>query len=809
MKNDLMKQLLVVGIAVVLVSIIFIPIVTSYSTRLEKQVEIVKEEDDGYSVFPDVDRYRTSYDITENQLGYHLPQIRPNSLFYQGIFHDQLKERTKGTQEDYTGKRADIRESIWTGSREDGNYTPHDPIIIQSDDDFTTENGVTAGNGTADDPYIIEGWEINSPSDTAIVVTNTRSHFIVRNCLLVSQLGTLIYNITFGTFDNIVYNGGGQGTWLQLEESANIALCNSTVYTWSGLTSYSSEHVSIINCNITCSTPGGFGHGVYLEDSPFAVLSNITVHNGFNVGVFILHNSSHNTIRDCDVFSNLVGIALLESPYQVLRNNRLYDNTYNLDVVGSKIDEYYHDIDTSNTIDGKPMYYLYNASNLVFDETMEIGFLSLINCNNITVKNYTPIHSGVGLLLVGTISSTITSCTFKNSLSAILLFGSQKISISDCYVDNAAINLLDSPNNILRNNTINAYSGFYVGGNKLEDFYQDIDQSNTINGKPMYYLVGKKNQVFKESQVGYLALVDCKNMVVTNVKISNASQGILLVHTRALIRKCEFSSNLDGVFIVNKSLVWVYDSNINNNFYGFEFYHASDAAVVRCNVSGNLVGFNFDDSHDIIIRGCSISNNGVNGFQIWDSWDNIICRNTISNNGWGGIAMVNNCRGNEILGNKISDGYSGISMAPDYMVPEHLIAPSNNNIHHNDIHHMQWVGIYIDTNANENMIHHNSINDNEEGIIFNFCKDNNVSHNNIYDNNIGMDAAFCTVDATNNWWGSEDGPSGVGPGSGDSIFLIDANVSFDPWLKKPAITRQFKILCLLACLRVRFRSLIG
>ena len=34
------------------------------------------------------------------------------------------------------------------------------------------------------------------------------------------------------------------------------------------------------------------------------------------------------------------------------------------------------------------------------------------------------------------------------------------------------------------------------------------------------------------------------------------------------------------------------------------------------------------------------------------------------------------------------------------------------------------------------------------------------------------------LDAENNWWGACDGPSGVGPGSGDAV---SANVDFDPW----------------------------
>src|SRR2546427_4540831 len=60
-------------------------------------------------------------------------------------------------------------------------YTPHSPIGIGGDTGFTAANGVTGGSGTASDPYIIAGWEINaSPSFYAIAIANTRAPFVIR-----------------------------------------------------------------------------------------------------------------------------------------------------------------------------------------------------------------------------------------------------------------------------------------------------------------------------------------------------------------------------------------------------------------------------------------------------------------------------------------------------------------------------------------------------------------------------------------------------------------------------------------------------
>lgn len=61
-------------------------------------------------------------------------------------------------------------------------YTIPGSIIIVGNDDFTSENGVTGGSGTPEDPYIIEGWDT---SNTSIYIKNTTSHLIIRNMLII------------------------------------------------------------------------------------------------------------------------------------------------------------------------------------------------------------------------------------------------------------------------------------------------------------------------------------------------------------------------------------------------------------------------------------------------------------------------------------------------------------------------------------------------------------------------------------------------------------------------------------------------
>src|SRR5713101_9548732 len=55
------------------------------------------------------------------------------------------------------------------------------PIVIESDANFTSANGVVSGLGIEGDPYVIGGWEIAGPTDPAISIHATRAWFVIRN----------------------------------------------------------------------------------------------------------------------------------------------------------------------------------------------------------------------------------------------------------------------------------------------------------------------------------------------------------------------------------------------------------------------------------------------------------------------------------------------------------------------------------------------------------------------------------------------------------------------------------------------------
>ncbi len=76
-------------------------------------------------------------------------------------------------------------------------YISHEPIYISSNDDFLLLG--FQGNGTLNDPYLIDNLNISiSEDDTAcIYITNTTAAFEIRNCFLSNPLGVGIHLYLF------------------------------------------------------------------------------------------------------------------------------------------------------------------------------------------------------------------------------------------------------------------------------------------------------------------------------------------------------------------------------------------------------------------------------------------------------------------------------------------------------------------------------------------------------------------------------------------------------------------------------------
>lgn len=93
-------------------------------------------------------------------------------------------------------------------------YTTHATILIFDDSDFTALNGVTGGSGTASNPYIIEGWEIDaSVMGFGVYIAMTTAHYVIRGVHAYGSesIGVALYGAPNGTVTGCVMDEGDVG----------------------------------------------------------------------------------------------------------------------------------------------------------------------------------------------------------------------------------------------------------------------------------------------------------------------------------------------------------------------------------------------------------------------------------------------------------------------------------------------------------------------------------------------------------------------------------------------------------------------
>jgi parallel beta-helix repeat protein len=414
-----------------------------------------------------------------------------------------------------------------------------------------------------------------------------------------------------------------------------------------------------------------------------------------------IQQSSGNQIIGCVCQNGYDGISLPYAPNTKMRNNTMMNNYANFGIGSSSVSDFYCDIDTSNTINGKPMYYLIGQNNLLFDKTLEIGFLGLVNCQNISVKNCDFTNNFEGMLIAGTTNSsikncsfgnndghgmyiisslenTVKNCTFRNSFwDGIYLYESSGNIVENCSCYNSimGIGLYYCMNNTLRGQRVDLCNvgiqfsscrsnilkdsemvqcGLQVTGSSPAEYMNDVDTSNTVNGKPVYYYINETNRTIP-SDAGQVILISCNSCLVSNLNLNNASIGIELAYSRM--------------------------NTITNNILNAN-------RVVAIDLDGS-------DNNDNIIRENIIQENN-HGIDIDSSFNNVIQGNMLSENGLG--FSFDSSRRNIIVGNTIQDGYYG-------MYFDHS---SLNTLTSNTIRNTSIFGLYL-LSSSENVLNTNKM----------------------------------------------------------------------------------------------------
>ncbi|MFX0209396.1 MAG: right-handed parallel beta-helix repeat-containing protein, partial [Candidatus Hodarchaeota archaeon] len=171
-------------------------------------------------------------------------------------------------------------------------YTFNESITVNNDSDLATI--ASSGVGSANDPYIITGWNITSSLTDGIYILGTTKYFRIENCSVCDCLrGIVVRNVASGT---------------------------------------------VTITNNTCTNNTEFG--IHIVDSDFSNITDNTCNNNGNSGISLTFSDSSLLNNNSCNHNYVDGIKIRGSSSSTITNNICYDNRFNgisLDSSGSSL----------------------------------------------------------------------------------------------------------------------------------------------------------------------------------------------------------------------------------------------------------------------------------------------------------------------------------------------------------------------------------------------------------------------------------------------------------------------------------------
>jgi len=497
--------------------------------------------------------------------------------------------------------------------------------------------------------------------------------------LLDSGNSTLSGNNVSNNYDGIVLLESGNSTL-----GGNNALNN---------------EVGIVLVNSGISTLGGNNassnyNGVVLLGSDNSTLSSNNVRNN-SYGIYIEY-SSNNTMVGNNALNNTYGIYMDSSNNNTLFNNTMAENSFNFGLFGWSDSDFNNRIDQSNTVDNKPIYYVKNAKDTVYDSSTNAGVFYCISCLNVTIKDIELIKNDVGILFWNTTISKIKNVTVSNNDDGIVLLESGNNMLSGIIANSnkdEGIYLEFCSNNTLSGNNANSnnYDGIYlvysndntlsgnnVNSNNDDGIYLYDSSNNTLGG----------NNANSNKDVGIYLDSSSNNVLFNNIMTENLFNfGLYGWSDSDFNNQIDRSNTVNGkpIYYVKNAKDTVYDSSTNAGV--FYCITCSNVTIKDIGLFKNDIGILFWNTTISKIQNVTISDND-DGIVVLESGNNTLIGNNVNSNDYDGI-YLDSSSDNTLSGNNVnSNNDDGID----------LYSSSNNNIYNNVFNNTN--NLFIDNSAN-------------------------------------------------------------------------------------------------------------
>ena len=410
-----------------------------------------------------------------------------------------------------------------------------------------------SGSGTWSDPYIIENVTINGlNSGSCIEIINSNKFFIIRNCVL--------FNSAMGTHPN--YHGG-----IRLIDVSNGAVFNNNCSSNNGVGVYLKN---CLNITISHNLISKNLDGIFQFNTENCTTKENWVIDQSIMGIWI-NNGNNNLVINNTILQNNDGISISDGESNSISHNYIADNVYydikllesyntilfNNSMVGSGLylrgsfeEISTHIINQSNLVNGKPLYYYINLSNLVNDNFTNAGQIILINCSDSFIANLKITKTGRAISLFYCERISIRNCNITdNKYHGFSIRESSNNEICENSVEDGQFGIYitySNNNNISHNSITNIeYEGIFLSNSNNNSLRSNYLQGNKCN----IYLGTSSNNILTNNKI--------LNGIKFGIRLSNSVNNIIYLNT--------FAGNLFNGYDDGDNTKW--DNGIIGNYW--------------------------------------------------------------------------------------------------------------------------------------------------------------------------------------------------------------------------------------------------
>ena len=385
----------------------------------------------------------------------------------------------------------------------------------------------------------ITGFTIDDTADVDAAIKMTQSDYCrIEDCLIrrsgygisleSSNYNIFINNTFLDNFQEIKFYESSNNSFINNMCKSNLSFYNNYHQDAIELISSSNNVISnnVYEYNVSSSSSSDI-HYFSFENSDGNTISNNTIKSQLNSKLF-MYESDSNTIINNVFLGNHTGVIYLsDSNYNLIEENTKWGVTlsfchgtilsnnemgdYGVYLFGLSL-KYWdtHSIDSTNTVNGKPIYFWKNVNNRIVPN--DVGQVILANCNGVKIINQNLCNTTAGIIIAFSKRIIVENNMCNNNGIGIAIHSSvqNEIKNNTFNLNRDCIYLWDSDNNNVNNNLFNLNDyGILIFDSDGNDFI-----NNTINSNEVGIDISQSNS----NEISYS---DIENNTEYGVRIEN------------------------------------------------------------------------------------------------------------------------------------------------------------------------------------------------------------------------------------------------------------------------------------------------